>query len=143
MEHDLEKGRGRQWLGGLLAWILSAAVLLTAAALLVGRFRLNETQSSLVSALILLLSTAVSSALLLRGRKGKGRLLAALLADLVIAAVLLMLGFIILGDELSLMGALRVLGGVFLGACLGALVRWKAAGGKKDRRFAKAMQRLK
>ena len=117
---SIEKLHTGRILRAAAVWLLGAALCLAAAALAAARFRWSGEATLRLSALGIVIPSAVSAAVVLGGRKGKGRLIAALLFALVIAAILLMLGFLILPEGPDLAGLVRVVLSAALGSCLGA-----------------------
>ena len=70
---------------------------------------------------IVLASELAASAVMLRGKRGKRRLISALLFWIVSVAVLLTLGFLIYDEQMSLPGLVRLLICSFAGALLSCL----------------------
>ena len=121
MNKAIEQSRGRQILFALAVWIVMASILTAAGALLIGRMRLPEQRLGWIAGGIVLISEFTAAAVLLRGRMGRQRLISALLFWVVSAAVLLTLGFLIYGEQMSLPGLVRLLICSFAGALLSCL----------------------
>lgn len=121
MTVSVEKGRTKQILCALWVWLLSAAMMLLGADLLIGRMKLGSNWISAAAAAVILISSAAASFVLFRGKKGSRSLMPALLLWIVTASVLLMLGFLINCDTMSLSGLVRVLLSSLVGSLSGTL----------------------
>ena len=105
----------------LLAWLVTAALVLFAAVLLIDQLKLNSKSIDYAAAAAIALASFAASLALRRGVKGGSRWKSALLLWLVTACTLLMLGFLADSDAMSLSGLIRILAGSLLG-CLTALL---------------------
>lgn len=122
MSISLEKSRTKQIGAALLAWILSAAILVTSAALLIDRLTLDSKWIGIAAAAVIFLSAFSASLVLFRGEKSTQRWMKALLLWLVISSTLLMFGFLSDGNSMSLRGLIRILACSLLGSLAGMVI---------------------
>lgn len=132
MNKVLEQNKAKQIGAVILSWLLTALLLLLAAAFLSGKMKLRQEHIGLLSAAIVFLASTVAGWVLLRGGKERGRLITALIFWAVTAAVLLMLGFLIYGERMTLPGLLRIVVSSLCGAMLALL-----PGGKRPQHGGK------
>lgn len=126
MSIRMENARSKKIVAAILVWLLTAMLLLSISALLIGRMKLGSQWIGAASAAVVAVSSAAASIVLYRGRKGGRRWMPALLLWLVIASTLLMLGFLIDSDAMSLTGLARVLVCSLLGSICGTLIKGTA-----------------
>ena len=136
----LETARTKQIGGAILAWLISSLLFLLLAAFLIGRLRLGGQWIGGASAAVVFLSSAAAGIFLFLGRKGERPWIPALLLWVVIASSLLMLGFLINSDAVSLSGLLRVLLCSLLGCFCGILLN---ASPNKNRKRGRIRKRSK
>lgn len=116
--------KGKKTVGGILpavlAWLVTALGLLLVGAAAVSRTELRQESLVWISAFIVFASSAVAAWFCTReSREGKRRK-TGLPAGLVCAVVLLMTGFIVDSDKLTITGLARVVLSSVAGAVLGA-----------------------
>lgn len=133
----METARTKQIGGAILAWLLSALLFLLLAAFLIARMKLGSQWIDGASAAVVFLSSFAASIFLFRGRKGDRPWFPALLLWVVIASLLLMLGFLIDSDAVSLSGLLRVLLSSLLGSFCGILMKASPKRKSRQGRFMK------
>lgn len=117
-----ERNRAKRYAAVCIVWLLTAAILLVSAAFVAGKIKISQKQMPVLSVCVLLLATAAASRLLTKNGKGKRALLAAVLLSLVVSSLLLILGFLIYGNEITLKGCAAVLISCMIGALSGLLL---------------------
>ena len=138
MNKSIDKERGKRILRVLLAWLLTALLLVIAASALIARMKLGKDSIPFAAAGIILISSAVASLFLYRGLKNGKRLPPALLLWVVIASTLFMLGFIMNSEGMDAGGLLRVLISSLVGCLFGLLLPGKQKRHPRNNKFMTA-----
>ncbi len=131
MNISIEKGRTKRLVGVLLIWLASALLLSLMADLLIGRMKLGSQWISISAAVIVCFSSFAASLVLFQSTNRGRMIMTALLLWLVLASSLLMIGFLISSEKMSLNGLLRVLLSSLIGTFCGAWI--KNPGDKRKR----------
>jgi len=126
----LKGGFGQTLLKGFLAWMAAAAVLLTAAALLLAKGKIPYHAVGYLCSLMSFLAAAYAAARL--ERSGGGGLLSALIFSGFLVLLLLTLGYVIGGNKMSPSGIISVVSFTISGCLLGCVLfgRGKSKGKK-------------
>lgn len=119
----LEKSRTKRIGAALLTWLLTAALSLLIAVLLIDRLKLDSRWIGIAAAAVVFLSTLMASLILFYGTKSGVPWMKALLLCLVTASTLLMLGFLLNSEAVSLPGLIRILTGSLFGSFVGMMIR--------------------
>lgn len=138
MNKSVEKNRIKRIGLALLVWLITAVLLIIAAAALIGRMKLRTESIAIAAAGITLISSAAASVTLFLGTKGGKHLMPALLLWVVTASALLMLGFLIDSKGMNGRGLLRVLLCNLIGSMAGVLLPGKQKLGRGKGKFMKA-----
>ncbi len=123
-------------LSALLVWAACAAVLLLLGAAAAANMNLRERSLPYLCAAIVLLSSEAAAWRLTRDRETKK---GGLVVGLIVSVVLLMLGFIVDSEGMTLTGLGRTVAAAMLGSALGSFLsgRLRAAGSGKKAPFAR------
>ena len=105
---------------GLLAWAVSALVLLPAAAFMISAAGINSGAAGYISSALSFMAALFAGRAAAAERQG-GRLYSGLLCAAVLVTALLTLGFLIRGSEIEPSGILSVVSFSFAGCLVGAV----------------------
>lgn len=138
MNKSIEKYKTKRIGGALLAWLMTAALLMLVSAAMIGRMRLRKESIVIASAGIIVIASAAASLILFRSTKGSKRWMPALLLWAVIASTLLMLGFLIDNERMTASGSIRILLSSLTGSLTGVLLTGKQKRNAGRGKFMKA-----
>lgn len=124
-------GEARLILSALLVWLVSALVLLCAAAFILTKMSVGEGAMGYVSSALSFLTAVCAGAAVGRGSSG-GVIYPALLTAAVLTTALLTIGFIVEGTSIEAAGVLSVVSFTFTGCAFGAAL---FGGGRKRKSF--------